>query len=101
MARVLHTRTEVHQNRVVVQGGIRDQAYREGSPEVESLAGVLACQVALNRNHQGDLTANRETFPIRFFFFSQNAPGGIIPMPRPAGIPRPGPTGNWKGVNTD
>lgn len=68
MARVLHTRTEVHQNRVVVQGGIRDQAYREGSPEVESLAGVLACQVALNQNHQGDLTANRETFPIRFFF---------------------------------
>ena len=29
-------------------------------------------------------------------FKEKNALGGIIPMPRPAGIPRPGPTGSYK-----
>ena len=75
--------------------GIRDQAYQEGNPEVGSLAGGLAYQGGPSRSRQGDLAGNREIFPMRFSIC--NAPGGIIPMPRPAGIPRPGPTGNCKG----
>ena len=78
------------------QVGIQGQAYQEGNPEVGSLVGVLACQGVLNRSRQGVLKPNREMLSIRFSIC--NAPGGIIPMPRPAGIPRPGPTGNCKGV---
>lgn len=87
-----HTQAEVHRNRVGGQVGIQGQACQEGSLEVGSLEGVLAFRGAQNRSRQGDLKANWVRHPRQVRYTT--IPGGIIPIPRPAGRPRPGPLGN-------
>lgn len=89
----LRTREGVHRNPAAGQVGTQGQACRGGSLEVGNQVGVLAHREARSRSHQGDLAANSvRTCLVESLF---DTPGGIIPMPRPAGIPRPGPTGNY------